>query len=112
MESIPENGVQRFGDIIIEQHSEDDAPMLHLELEDSDDTTIHEINMNQSIQIGVQETVPDLETSASQIVNDDIRYFTPFCLIRCSFERLCCEILFCISGSFEYGIGLYDHRRK
>ncbi|KAK9294681.1 hypothetical protein QLX08_010798 [Tetragonisca angustula] len=67
MESIPENGVQRFGDIIIEQHSEDDAPMLHLELEDSDDTTIHEINMNQSIQIGVQETVPDLETSASQI---------------------------------------------
>lgn len=69
MESIPENGVQRFGDIIIEQHNEDDSSMLHLELEDSGDTTIHEINMNQSVQIGIQETVPDLETSASQIVN-------------------------------------------
>lgn len=69
MESIPENGVQRFGDIIIEQHNEDDSSMLHLELEDSGDTTIHEINMNQTVQIGIQETVPDLETSASQIVN-------------------------------------------
>lgn len=68
MESIPENGVQRFGDIIIEQHNEDDSTMLHLELENSDDTTIHEINMNQSVQIGVQESVPDLETSESQIV--------------------------------------------
>lgn len=67
MESIPENGVQRFGDIIIEQHNEDDSSMLHLELEDSGDTTIHEINMNQTVQIGIQETVPDLETSASQI---------------------------------------------
>lgn len=70
MESIPENGVQRFGDIIIEQHNEDDSSMLHLELEDSGDTTIHEINMNQTVQIGIQETVPDLETSASQIVNE------------------------------------------
>lgn len=70
MESIPENGVQRFGDIIIEQHNEEDSSMLHLELEDSSDTTIHEINMNQSVQIEVQENVPDLETSASQIVNN------------------------------------------
>ncbi|XP_033299623.1 pre-mRNA-processing factor 39 [Bombus bifarius] len=67
MESIPENGVQRFGDIIIEQHNEEDSSMLHLELEDSSDTTIHEINMNQSVQIEVQENVPDLETSTSQI---------------------------------------------
>lgn len=70
MESIPENGVQRFGDIIIEQHNEEDSSMLHLELEDSSDTNIHEINMNQSVQIEVQENVPDLETSASQIVNN------------------------------------------
>ncbi|CAK9813254.1 Pre-mRNA-processing factor 39 [Anthophora quadrimaculata] len=66
MESIPENGVQRFGDIIIEQHNEDDSSMLQLELEDSGDTAVHEINMNQSVQIEVQESVPDLET-ASQI---------------------------------------------
>lgn len=70
MESIPENGVQRFGDIIIEQHNEDDSSMLHLELEDSGDTTVHEINMNQNVEIGVQESVPDLETSVSQIVSD------------------------------------------
>lgn len=70
MESVPENGVQRFGDIIIEQHAEDESSMLHLELEDSGDTTVHEINMNQSVQMEAdQETVPDLETVTSQIVS-------------------------------------------
>ncbi|XP_026674296.1 pre-mRNA-processing factor 39 isoform X2 [Ceratina calcarata] len=67
MESIPENGVQRFGNIIIEQPGEDDGSMLRLELEDSSDATVHEINMNQSVEIAVQESVPDLEASASQI---------------------------------------------
>lgn len=67
MESIPENGVQRFDDIIIEHHSEEDTSMLHLQLDDSSDVTLHEINMNQSIGIEVVESVPDLETTASQI---------------------------------------------
>ncbi|XP_076166107.1 pre-mRNA processing factor 39 isoform X2 [Ptiloglossa arizonensis] len=72
MESIPENGVQRFGDIIIEQHTEDESTMLHLELEDSGDAAVHEINMNQSIQLaGEEENVPDLETSVTQIVHSD-----------------------------------------
>lgn len=68
MESIPENGVQRFNDIIIEQHSEEDTPMLHLELEDSGDTTVHEINMNQSVQMERdEENVLDLENPPPQV---------------------------------------------
>ncbi|XP_076226200.1 pre-mRNA processing factor 39 [Nomia melanderi] len=67
MESIPENGVQRFTDII-QQHDEDESSMLHLELDDSTDAAVHEINMNQSVQIEEdQENVPDSETSESQI---------------------------------------------
>ncbi|XP_076656718.1 pre-mRNA processing factor 39 isoform X1 [Halictus rubicundus] len=67
MESIPENGVQRFSDII-QQHHEDESSMLHLELDDSTDTAVHEINMNQSVQIEEdQENVPDSETSESQL---------------------------------------------
>lgn len=46
MENMPENGVQRLSDVIVEQRSEEDTPMLHLELEDSEDANIHEINMS------------------------------------------------------------------
>lgn len=85
MESIPENGVQRFGDIIIEQHTEDESTMLHLELEDSGDAAVHEINMNQSIQLaGEEENVPDLETSVTQIVSNVyrmIKTYIIFCMI-------------------------------
>lgn len=48
MENMSENGVQRLADIIVEQHSEEDTPMLHLELENSEDTNVHETNMGQS----------------------------------------------------------------
>lgn len=70
METIPENGVQRFGDIIIQQHNEDESSIsLHLELEDSADVAVHEINMNQSVQLE-EETVPDLEMAGSEIVRN------------------------------------------
>lgn len=51
MENVPENGVQRLSDIIVDQRSEEDTPMLHLELEDSEDANIHEISMGQSEEI-------------------------------------------------------------
>lgn len=51
VENMAENGVQRLTDIIIEQRSEDDTPLLHLELEDSGDTSIHEISVTQSEEI-------------------------------------------------------------
>ncbi|XP_015440277.1 PREDICTED: pre-mRNA-processing factor 39 isoform X1 [Dufourea novaeangliae] len=73
MESIPENGVQRFGDIIIQPHNEDESSILHLELDDSADTTVHEINMNQSVHIeGDQETIPGLDTSESEIDHSNV----------------------------------------
>ncbi|XP_029163575.1 pre-mRNA-processing factor 39 isoform X1 [Nylanderia fulva] len=58
MDSMPENGVQRLSDIIVEQRSEEDTPMLHLELEDSEDANIHEININQSEEI--EQDVQDM----------------------------------------------------
>ncbi|KAG7204054.1 hypothetical protein KM043_001911 [Ampulex compressa] len=73
MESVPENGIQRFTDIIIEQHNEDDTPMLHLELEDSEDTTVHEINMNQTVQIAQAiESIEELETSTPIIEHSNV----------------------------------------
>ncbi|XP_072745375.1 pre-mRNA-processing factor 39 isoform X1 [Anoplolepis gracilipes] len=58
MENMPENGVQRLSDIIVEQRSEEDTPMLHLELEDSEDTNIHEISMGQSEEM--EQDVEDM----------------------------------------------------
>ncbi|XP_011688921.1 PREDICTED: pre-mRNA-processing factor 39 [Wasmannia auropunctata] len=61
MESMPENGVQRLTDVIVEQRSEEDTPMLHLELEDSDDTNIHEISMSQNEEL--EQDVEDMRHS-------------------------------------------------
>nr|XP_012223407.1 PREDICTED: pre-mRNA-processing factor 39-like [Linepithema humile] len=61
MENVPENGVQRLSDIIIDQRSEEDTPMLHLELEDSEDANIHEINMGQSEEI--EQDIEDMRHS-------------------------------------------------
>lgn len=58
MDNMSENGVQRLSDIIVEQRSEEDTPMLHLELEDSEDANIHEININQSEEMA--EDVQDM----------------------------------------------------
>lgn len=65
---MPENGVQRLSDSMIEQRSEEDTPMLHLELEDSEDTNIHEINIGQSEEI-------------EQNVEDMVYNIQDFCLI-------------------------------
>lgn len=66
MENMPENGVQRLSDIIIEQRSEEDTPMLHLELEDSEDTNIHEISMSQSEEI--EQDVEDMVYNIQDIL--------------------------------------------
>jgi len=58
IENMPENGVQRLADVIIEQRSEEDTPMLHLELEDSEDANIHEISMSQSEEM--EQDVEDM----------------------------------------------------
>lgn len=64
MENIPENGVQRLSEIIVEQRSEEDTPMLHLELEDSEDANIQEMNMSQS-----EEVEQDIEDMVSKVQN-------------------------------------------
>lgn len=58
MENMPENGVQRLADVIVEQRSEEDTPMLHLELEDSEDANIHEIHINQGEEM--EQDVEDM----------------------------------------------------
>lgn len=58
IENMAENGVQRLTDIIIEQRSEEDTPMLHLELEDSEDANIHEISISQSEEL--EQDVEDM----------------------------------------------------
>jgi len=73
MENIPENGVQPLPDVIVEQRSEEDTPTLHLELEDSEDTNIHEIreiNMSQS-----EEVEQDVEDMVSNIRNVSSYFF-------------------------------------
>lgn len=61
MENMPENGVQRLTDVVIaEQRSEEDTPMLHLELEDSEDANIHEMNMGQTEEIEQVEEAEDV----------------------------------------------------
>lgn len=69
MENMPENGVQRLADVIVEQRSEEDTPMLHLELEDSEDANIHEIHMNQG-----EEMAQDVE----DMVICNISFFLTF----------------------------------
>lgn len=74
VEGIPENGVQRFADIIVEQHSEEGNPVFHLELEHGRDATMHEINMNQAPELEQSlEGVSDLEVSTStmEVINED-----------------------------------------
>jgi hypothetical protein len=59
MENMPENGVQRLSEVIVDQRSEEDTPMLHLELEDeSEDAHIHEMSMTQSDEI--EQDVEDM----------------------------------------------------
>jgi len=62
IESMPENGVQRVTDIIMEQRSDEDSSTLHLQLEDSEDTNIQEMNMdqNEEIEQDVEEIVSNL----------------------------------------------------
>ncbi|XP_025073800.1 pre-mRNA-processing factor 39 [Pogonomyrmex barbatus] len=61
IENMSENGVQRLTDVIVEQRSEEDTPMLHLELEDSEDANIHEISISQSEEI--EQDVEDMRHS-------------------------------------------------
>ncbi|XP_015187611.1 PREDICTED: pre-mRNA-processing factor 39-like [Polistes dominula] len=67
VDNLSENGVQRLNDIIIERHN-DSTQMLHLELEDSGETNIHEVTIDQTIQSEV--TVPELETPPPPNVNN------------------------------------------
>lgn len=61
MENMPENGVQRLADVIVEQRSEEDTPMLHLELEDSEDANIHEISMqSEEMEQEVEDMVNNM----------------------------------------------------
>lgn len=64
MDNMPENGVQRLADVIVEHRSEEDTPMLHLELEDSEDASIQEMNMDQS-----EEMEQDVEDMVNNICN-------------------------------------------
>ncbi|XP_066601471.1 pre-mRNA-processing factor 39 isoform X2 [Prorops nasuta] len=59
-ENQPENGVQRL-DNVTEQQNEEDTPMFHLELEDSEDNE-HVVNQ--------EEQVPELESPSPQPVNN------------------------------------------
>lgn len=72
MDNMPENGVQRLSDTIVEQRSEEDTPMLHLELEDSEDANIHEINISQSEEMeqDVQDLVNNIQDTPCSIVKN------------------------------------------
>ncbi|KAL0116599.1 hypothetical protein PUN28_009913 [Cardiocondyla obscurior] len=62
MENMPENGVQRLSDVIVDQNREDDTTMLQLQLEDSEDGNIHEISMTQAEEM--EQVVEDMRHSA------------------------------------------------
>lgn len=64
MEGIPENGVQRLAEVIVEQRSEEDTPMLHLELEDSEDANIQEMTMTETEEI--EQEVQEEEDMVSE----------------------------------------------
>ena len=76
MENVPENGVQRISDIIVDQRTEEDTPMLHLELEDSEDANEHEISMEQS-----EETEQDMEDMVNILKHKNIYIFLFECMI-------------------------------
>ncbi|XP_011859174.1 PREDICTED: pre-mRNA-processing factor 39 [Vollenhovia emeryi] len=62
MENMSENGVEHLSDVIVEQRSEEDTPMLHLELEDSEESSnMHEIPMSQSEEL--EQDVEDMRHS-------------------------------------------------
>lgn len=67
IENMPENGVQQLSDIIVEQRCEEDTPMLHLELEDSDDANIHEMSLSQNDEIehDVEDMVNNMQLAWS-----------------------------------------------
>ncbi|KAK2575476.1 hypothetical protein KPH14_011205 [Odynerus spinipes] len=67
IEGASENGIQRLSDIIIEQHNEEDSSMLHLELDDSRDTNVHEVTISQNMQSEIG--VPELEAPPPPSVN-------------------------------------------
>lgn len=66
MENIPENGVQRLSEVIVEQRSEEDTPMLHLELEDSEDANIQEMNMGQNEEL--EQDVEDMVSKTQDVI--------------------------------------------
>ncbi|XP_077265625.1 pre-mRNA processing factor 39 [Temnothorax americanus] len=68
MESMSENGVQHLADVIVEQRSEEDTSMLHLELEDSEDANIHETNVNQE---GEKMEQDEEDTRNSNIIRSE-----------------------------------------
>lgn len=70
IESMPENGVQRIMDVIVEQRNEEDASTLHLQLEDSEDANIQEMNMDQN---------EEMEQDIEEIVSDLCNIFSHFC---------------------------------
>jgi hypothetical protein len=72
MENIPENGVQRLSEIIVEQRSEEDTPMLHLELEDSEDANIQEMNMSQTEEM--EQDVEDMVNTKYNVLLYRILY--------------------------------------
>ncbi|KYM79991.1 Pre-mRNA-processing factor 39 [Atta colombica] len=61
IESMPENGVQRVTDVIVEQRSDEDSSTLHLQLEDSEDANIQEMNMDQNEEM--EQDVEEIEHS-------------------------------------------------
>lgn len=82
MMDMPENGVQRLADVIVEQRSEEDTPMLHLELEDSEDANIHEINIGQSEEM-------------EQDVEDMVKYMRCYYSFLLMFKSRKKTLLFC-----------------
>jgi len=69
IESMPENGVQRVTDVIVEQRSDEDSSTLHLQLEDSEDANIQEMNMDQN---------EEMEQDVEEIVNNLCNIFSHF----------------------------------
>lgn len=66
MENMSENGVQRLFNVIEEQRSEDDTPLLHLHLEDSSgspNTKTHEVNIDESEEM--EQDVEDMVCNIS-----------------------------------------------
>lgn len=102
MENMSENGVQRLSDMMIEQRSEEDTPMLHLELEDSEDTNIHEMNIGQSEEI--EQDVEDMVHIYTRFLfNSRLRFyehllvyhFIYVCMCVCTYVYTCAHACVC-----------------